>query len=157
MRRYLRDNNLLRVSRSLRDIAYRAYQTKTALMEKNMQEPSVDEIAREMGMAVEDVVYALDAIADPISLSQPIYQDGDDTLYVLDSLSDEKFSDESWLSSIALSDAVSKLNEREKNIIYLRYFAGKTQMEVSKEIGISQAQVSRLEKSALKNMRKHYT
>lgn len=157
IRRYLRDNNLLRVSRSLRDIAYRAYQTKTALMEKNMQEPSVDEIAREMGMAVEDVVYALDAIADPISLSQPIYQDGDDTLYVLDSLSDEKFSDESWLSSIALSDAVSKLNEREKNIIYLRYFAGKTQMEVSKEIGISQAQVSRLEKSALKNMRKHYT
>ena len=157
IRRYLRDNNSIRVSRSLRDTAYRAYQTKTALMEKNMQEPSVDEIAREMGMAVEEVVYALDAIADPISLSQPIYQDGDDTLYVLDSLSDEKFSDENWLSSIALSNAISKLNEREKNIIYLRYFAGKTQMEVSKEIGISQAQVSRLEKSALKNMRKHYT
>jgi len=121
-----------------------------------MQEPTIDEIAREMGMRPEEVVYALDAIADPISLSQPIYQDGEDTLYVLDSLSDDKFSDERWLSSIALSDAVSKLNPRERSIIYLRYFAGKTQMEVSREIGISQAQVSRLEKNALCSMRKAY-
>ena len=156
IRRYLRDNNLLRVSRSLRDTAYRAYQVKNALLEKNMQEPTIDEIAREMGMRPEEVVYALDAIADPVSLSQPIYQDGEDTLYVLDSLSDDKFSDERWLSSIALSDAVSKLNPRERSIIYLRYFAGKTQMEVSREIGISQAQVSRLEKSALCSMRKAY-
>ncbi|MEI3415995.1 MAG: RNA polymerase sporulation sigma factor SigG [Christensenellaceae bacterium] len=147
IRRYLRDNNLLRVSRSLRDTAYRAYQVKNALLEKNMQEPTIDEIAREMGMRPEEVVYALDAIADPVSLSQPIYQDGEDTLYVLDSLSDDKFSDERWLSSIALSDAVSKLNPRERSIIYLRYFAGKTQMEVSREIGISQAQVSRLKKA----------
>lgn len=156
IRRYLRDNNLLRVSRSLRDTAYHAYQVKNALLEKNMQEPTIDEIAREMGMRPEEVVYALDAIADPVSLSQPIYQDGEDTLYVLDSLSDDKFSDERWLSSIALSDAVSKLNPRERSIIYLRYFAGKTQMEVSREIGISQAQVSRLEKNALCSMRKAY-
>ena len=156
IRRYLRDNNLLRVSRSLRDIAYRAYQAKTALIERNMQEPSIDEIAKELEMPVEEVVYALDAIADPVSLSQPLYQDGDDTLYILDSLSDQKHSDDQWLSSIALSDAVAKLGERERNIIYLRYFAGKTQMEVSKEIGISQAQVSRLEKAALRNMRKYY-
>ena len=156
IRRYLRDNNLLRVSRSLRDSAYRAYQAKTALIERNMQEPSIDEIAKELEMPVEEVVYALDAIADPVSLSQPLYQDGDDTLYILDSLSDQKHSDDQWLSSIALSDAVAKLGERERNIIYLRYFAGKTQMEVSKEIGISQAQVSRLEKAALRNMRKYY-
>lgn len=156
IRRYLRDNNLVRVSRSLRDTAYKAFQVRNALAEKNSAEPSVEEIAKEMGLPVEDVVYALDAIQDPISLSQPIYQDGGDALYVLDSISDERNSDERWLSTLALKDAVSQLDEREKNIIYLRYFNAKTQMEVSKEIGISQAQVSRLEKSAIRNMRKNY-
>lgn len=157
IRRYLRDNNLVRVSRSLRDTAYKAFQIRNTLAEKNTGEPRIEEVAKEMNMAVEDVVYALDAIQDPISLSQPVYQEGGDALYVLDSISDERNSDEIWLASIALKDAISKLGEREKNIIYLRYFDGKTQMEVSEEIGISQAQVSRLEKTAIKNMRKNYT
>ncbi len=157
IRRYLRDNNLVRVSRSLRDTAYKAFQVRNQLAEQHAKEPTIDDIAKAMDKPVEDVVYALDAIQDPISLSQPIYQDDGDALYVLDSISDEKNADEVWLASIALKDAVSKLSEREKNIIYLRYFYGKTQMEVSREIGISQAQVSRLEKSAIKNMRKNYT
>lgn len=156
IRRYLRDNNSIRVSRSLRDTAYKAFQVRNALASKNAEEPTVEQIAKEMQMATEDVVFALDAVQDPISLSQPVYQDGGDALYVMDSIADERNSDETWMTSIALKDAVSKLGERERNIIYLRYFEGKTQMEVAEEIHISQAQVSRLEKSAIKNMRKGY-
>lgn len=157
IRRYLRDNNAIRVSRSLRDTAYKAFQVRNALAGKNSEEPSINEIAKEMQLPTEEVVFALDAIQDPISLSQPVYQDGGDALYVMDGIADERNSDEIWLTSIALKDAVAKLNEREKNIIYMRYFDGKTQMEVSEEIGISQAQVSRLEKSAILHMRKSYT
>ena len=156
LRRYLRDGGMLRVSRSLRDTAYQAFQVRNALAEKNSAEPTVEQIAAEMNLPLEDVVFALDAVADPISLSQPVYQDGGDALYVMDSIADERNSDEVWLTSIALRDAVSKLNERERNIIRLRYYQGKTQMEVAEEVGISQAQVSRLEKSAIKNMRKAY-
>ena len=156
IRRYLRDNNSIRVSRSLRDTAYKAFQVRNALASKNAEEPTVEQIAKEMQMATEDVVFALDAVQDPISLSQPVYQDGGDALYVMDSIADERNSDETWMTSIALKDAVSKLGERERNIFYLRYFEGKTQMEVAEEIHISQAQVSRLEKSAIKNMRKGY-
>ena len=157
IRRYLRDNNANRVSRSLRDTAYNAVQVRNAVAGQNSEEPSIDEIAKEMQLPTEEVVFALDAIQDPISLSQPVYQDGGDALYVMDGIADERNSDEIWLTSIALKDAVAKLNEREKNIIYMRYFDGKTQMEVSEEIGISQAQVSRLEKSAILHMRKSYT
>ncbi len=156
IRRYLRDNSLMRVSRSLKDTAYRAFAISRELAERNAQEPGIDAIAKEMGISREELSFALDAIQDPISISQPIYQEGGDALYVLDSLSDEKNSSETWLSGIALRDAISKLGDREKNIIRLRYFEGKTQMEVSEEIGISQAQVSRLEKSAIRNIKKNY-
>jgi len=156
IRRYLRDNNAIRVSRSLRDTAYKAFKVRNDLAEKLSNEPTIEQIAKEMCMSVEDVSFALDAIQDPVSLSQPVYQDGGDALYVIDGIADERNSDENWLTSIALKDIVSKLNERERNIISLRYFEGKTQMEVSKEIGISQAQVSRLEKSAINNIRKDY-
>ena len=155
IRRYLRDNSLVRVSRSLKDTAYRAFAVSRELAERNVREPTIDEIAQEMGVSREELCFALDAVQDPISISQPIYQEGGDALYVLDSLSDEKNSSENWLSGIALRDAISKLGEREKNIIRLRYFEGKTQMEVAQEIGISQAQVSRLEKNALKTMRNY--
>ena len=156
IRRYLRDNSLMRVSRSLKDTAYRAFAISRELAERNAQEPGIDAIAKEMGISREELSFALDAVQDPISISQPIYQEGGDALYVLDSLSDEKNSSENWLSGIALRDAISKLGDREKNIIRLRYFEGKTQMEVSEEIGISQAQVSRLEKSAIRNIKKNY-
>ncbi len=156
IRRYLRDNNAIRVSRSLRDTAYKAFQIRNALAEKNSEEPGIEEIAKAMEMPVEDVIYALDAVQDPISLSQPVCQDGSDALYVIDSIADEKSADENWLTSITLTDAVDNLPERERSIIYLRYFEGKTQMEVAEEIHISQAQVSRLEKSAISNIRKTY-
>lgn len=156
IRRYLRDNNAIRVSRSLRDTAYKAFQVRSELSLKLGLEPTIEQIAKELELPVRDVQYAMDAVQDPISLSQPVYQDGGDALYVLDSIADERTSDDQWVSSIALRDAISRLGEREKNIIYLRYFEGKTQMEVSGEIGISQAQVSRLEKSAIKNMRRYY-
>jgi len=156
IRRYLRDNNTIRVSRSLRDTAYKAFQIRNELAKTNAEEPTVEEIARIMEMPVEDVVYALDAIQDPISLHQPVCQEGSDALYVMDSIADERCSDENWLRSIALNAAVEELAERERNIIYLRYFEGKTQMEVAEEIHISQAQVSRLEKAAIKSLRKSY-
>lgn len=156
LRRYMRDNNAIRVSRSIRDTAYRAFAVRTALTEKNNAEPSVDEIAKEMGISCEEVTYALDAVQDPISLSQPVYQDGGDVLYVLDGIADDKNSDDIWFTSLALKDAVDKLDEKEKRIVMLRYFQGKTQMEVASEIGISQAQVSRLEKSAINAMRRDY-
>ena len=155
IRRYLRDNNPIRVSRSLRDIAYRALQVRNQLMDKLSHEPTINEIAKELDLPVEEVVFAMDAIQDPISLFEPIYQDGGDAIYVMDQVSDEKNDDESWINEIALQEAMNRLNEREKHILKMRFFDGRTQMEVASEIGISQAQVSRLEKSALRHMRKY--
>lgn len=157
IRRYLRDNNAIRVSRSLRDTANHAFQVRNAFMHERGCEPTIEQIAQELGVPPEEVVFAMDAVQDPVSLSQPVYQDGGDALYIEDSIADEKNSDERWLTSITLRDAVERLTEREKNIIRLRYFEGKTQMEVADEVHISQAQVSRLEKSAIKNIRKSYT
>ena len=153
VRRYLRDNNSIRVSRSLRDTAYKAIYAKEMLQKKNDKEPTIDEIAKEIDMKNEDVVYALDAIASPVSLYEPVYQEGGDTLYSMDQVSDKKNKEENWVEHISLREAMKKLSEREFNIIKLRFFEGKTQTEVADEISISQAQVSRLEKAALKNMR----
>ena len=155
IRRYLRDNNSIRISRSLKDIAYKALYVKEKLINKNSREPTVSEIAKEMDVPKEEVVFALDAIADPISLFEPVYHDGGEAIYVMDQVRDKKNTDENWLENIALSEAMKHLNEREKHILNLRFFRGRTQMEVADEIGISQAQVSRLEKSALKHMRKY--
>ncbi|WP_282804149.1 RNA polymerase sporulation sigma factor SigG [Clostridium tetani] len=154
IRRYLRDNNSIRVSRSLRDIAYKALQVRDKLIAKNDKEPTVSEIAKELDIPREDVVFALDAIQDPLSLFEPIYQDGGDSIYVMDQISDTKNLDDSWIENIAIKEAMKNLNKREKLILSLRFFDGRTQMEVADEIGISQAQVSRLEKTALKHMRK---
>jgi len=154
IRRYLRDNNPIRVSRSLRDIAYKALQVRDQLTNRNSREPTITEISTELGVPKEDVVFALDAIQDPVSLFEPIYQDGGDPIYVMDQISDEKSKDASWIEEIALREAMRKLNEREKMILSKRFFEGKTQMEVAEEIGISQAQVSRLEKSAINQMQK---
>ncbi|NLJ77327.1 MAG: RNA polymerase sporulation sigma factor SigG [Peptococcaceae bacterium] len=155
IRRYLRDNNPIRVSRSLRDIAYKALQVRDSLVSKHSREPSVSEIAGKLKMPREEVVFALDAIQEPISLFEPIYHDGGDPIFVMDQISDEKNKDLNWLEGIAIRDALGKLNERERLILTLRFFEGKTQMEVAEEIGISQAQVSRLEKAALGHMKKH--
>lgn len=154
IRRYLRDNNSIRVSRSLRDIAYKALNIREQLMRKNSKEPTISEIAKELNLPKEEVVFALDAIQDPISLFEPIFHDGGDAIYVMDQISDDKSEDEVWLESISLREGLRKLNDREKLILNLRFYEGKTQMEVADEIGISQAQVSRLEKTALKHMRK---
>lgn len=154
VRRYLRDNNTIRVSRSLRDTAYRALQVRERLTAEKSKEPSVDEIAKEMGLPKESVVQALDAIQDPVSLFEPVYHDGGDTLFVMDQVSDDKNGDKLWLENLSLQEAMHHLSEREKKIVALRFFEGKTQTEVSSEIGISQAQVSRLEKAALSHMRK---
>lgn len=153
VRRFLRDNSAIRVSRSLKDTAYKAIYAKESMTKKNLKEPTVEEIATEIGIAKEDIVYALDAIQSPMSLYEPIYTDGGDTLYVMDQVSDKKNKEEVWVEKIAITEAMKKLNDREKEIIELRFFDGKTQMEVSDMIGISQAQVSRLEKNALKVMR----
>lgn len=155
IRRYLRDNNTIRVSRSLRDVAYRALQVRDALVGKYAREPSVAEIAEELKLPQEEVVYALDAIQEPISLFEPVYHDGGDPIFVMDQISDERNEDSHWLEGIALREAMDKLSDREKLILTLRFFEGKTQMEVAEEIGISQAQVSRLEKAALNHMRQH--
>jgi len=155
VRRYLRDYNAIRVSRSIKDTAYKALQTKEKLMAKLSREVRPDEIAKEMGVKTEEVVVALDAIQDPVSLFEPIFHDSGDTLYVMDQISDEKNKDGVWIENIAINEALHHLSEREKNIVTLRFFEGKTQMEVSNEVGISQAQVSRLEKSALSHMRKY--
>ena len=154
-RRYMRDNNTIRVSRSLRDIAYKAIYTRDILTKKNDREPTVDEIAKELELPKEDIVTALDAIATPMSLFEPIYQEGQDVLYLMDQVKDKKNKEENWVQSLALQEAMQRLHERELNIIRLRFFEGKTQTEVADEIAISQAQVSRLEKNALKSMR-HY-
>lgn len=155
IRRYLRDNNSIRVSRSLRDIAYRALQVRDRMVNENNKEPTISQIAKELKVPREEVVFALDAIQDPVSLFEPIYHDGGDAIYVMDQISDNKNLDESWLENISIKEAMKKLNEREKLILSLRFFDGRTQMEVADEIGISQAQVSRLEKTALRHMRKY--
>jgi len=152
IRRYLRDNNPIRVSRSLRDVAYKALQVRDALVNRYSREPTISQIAEELGLPREDVVYALDAIQEPISLFEPIYHDGGDPIYVMDQISDEKHEDSNWLEGISIREGLSRLSEREKLILTMRFFDGRTQMEVADEIGISQAQVSRLEKNALKTI-----
>ena len=148
IRRYLRDNNSVRVSRSMRDTAYKAMQAKEKLISEHSREPTINEIAEEMGVSKDVVVLALEAIIEPMSLQEPVYLDGGDTIYVMDQVSDTS-DDMEWLEEIALKEAIEKLDDREKRILSLRFFDGKTQMEVAQEIGISQAQVSRLEKGAL--------
>ena len=155
IRRYLRDNNSIRVSRSLRDTAYKAIHAKEYYMKQNLREPTVQEIASEIGINKEDIVYALDAIQSPVSLYEPVYTEGGDTLYVMDQISDKKNKEEHWIEDISLKEAMNRLETRERNIIEMRFYEGKTQMEVAQEIGISQAQVSRLEKHALKSMKNY--
>ena len=155
LRRYLRDNKTIRVSRSMRDTAYKVLQAKEQFLAQNQREPGIDEIAGELGISREDVVFALDAIADPVSLNEPVYTDGGDAIYVMDQVQDTRNTDESWLEHIALKDAMDRLTDREKAILSLRYFEGKTQMEVSAHIGISQAQISRLEKNAIQKIKKN--
>ena len=155
VRRYLRDNTSMRVSRSLRDTAYKAIYAREGYMKKNLREPTINEIASEIGIAKEEIVYAMDAIQTPVSLFDPVYTEGGDSLYVMDQISDKKNKEENWVESISLREAVERLGERERHIIKLRFYEGKTQMEVANEVGISQAQVSRLEKGALKAMRNY--
>lgn len=155
IRRYLRDNNPIRVSRSLRDTAYKALKARDALVYRTGRDPSVAEIAREMEAKEEDVVFALEAIQDPISLYDPVYRDGGDAIYVLDQVRDDRVSENDWVRSLSIRQALDRLGQREKRIIQKRYFSGRTQMEVAQEIGISQAQVSRLEKAALAQMKKY--
>jgi RNA polymerase sporulation-specific sigma factor len=149
IRRYLRDNKSIRVSRSIRDTAYKALQARERLNQKGIGDPTSDQIAKELGISKEDVIMALDAIMDPVSLYEPIYNEGTDAIFVMDQVGDTRNTDSNWLEEIALKEAIRELGEREKRILSLRFFSGKTQVEVAKEIGISQAQVSRLEKSAL--------
>lgn len=157
IRRFLRDNSSIRVSRSLKDTAYKAIYARDTLTRKNLKEPTVEEIAAEVGISKEDIVYALDAMQNPMSLYEPVYTDGGDTLYVMDQISDKKNKEETWVEHLSLSEAMKRLNDRERHIISLRFFEGKTQTEVADMIGISQAQVSRLEKNALKAMRGYLT
>ena len=157
IRRYLRDNNSIRVSRSLRDIAYKTIYTRENYMRQHLKEPTIAEIADEIGIDKEMIVYAMDAIQSPVSLFEPVYSEGGDTLYVMDQISDKKNREENWVEDISLRDAMNRLGERERHIIDLRFYEGKTQMEVAEQIGISQAQVSRLEKNALKAMRLYLT
>ena len=151
----MRDNSAMRVSRSLRDTAYKAIYAREGYMKKNLREPTINEIASEIGIAKEEIVYAMDAIQTPVSLFDPVYTEGGDSLYVMDQISDKKNKEENWVESISLREAVERLGERERHIIKLRFYEGKTQMEVANEVGISQAQVSRLEKGALKAMRNY--
>ncbi|MCL2588393.1 MAG: RNA polymerase sporulation sigma factor SigG, partial [Oscillospiraceae bacterium] len=155
IRRYLRDNSPIRVSRSMRDLAYKVLQVKERLMGDKQKEPTIDEIAKELDIRREEVVFALDAIMDPVSLHEPVYTDGGDAICVMDQVGDKKNTDESWLEQIALNEAIARLSEREKHILALRFYDGKTQMEVASEVGISQAQVSRLEKNAIGQIKKN--
>lgn len=155
IRRYLRDNNSIRVSRSLRDIAYKAIYAKENYLRHHDKEPTIAEIAKEIGIEKEMIVYAMDAIQSPVSLFEPVYTEGGDTLYVMDQISDKKNREDRWIEDLSLREAMQRLNERERHIIELRFYEGKTQMEVADEIGISQAQVSRLEKNALKTMKNY--
>lgn len=157
IRRYMRDNSAIRVSRSLRDTAYKALYAREQYEKNNLREPTLQEIAEEIGIPKEEIVYAMDAIQTPMSLQEPVYSDGEDAFYVMDQVSDKKNREENWVEELALRAAIDKLGERERFIIRLRFFEGKTQMEVAEEINISQAQVSRLEKHALKVMRNYLT
>lgn len=152
IRRYLRDNNSIRVSRSIKDLAYKSMQVKEKLTIELQREPTVEEIAKELGIKKQDVVLAFESVIDPVSLYEPVYSDNGDTIYILDQVGDRN-DDSNWLDEITLKEAIKNLNDREKKILSLRFFKGKTQMEVSEEIGISQAQVSRLEKSALERLK----
>ena len=154
IRRYLRDNSAVRVSRSLRDLAYKVMQARDALTARQQKEPTVDEIARELELPVAEVVLAMDAMSDPVSLFDPVYGEAGEALSVMDKICDDKNTDAAWLEHIALSEAVEKLGERERRILAMRFFDGRTQMEVASEIGISQAQVSRLEKNAVGQIKK---
>ena len=154
IRRYLRDNSAIRVSRSTRDTAYRVLQAREKLLRTQQREPTVEQIARELDIPREEVVFAMDAVVEPVSLSEPVYSDGGDTVTVMDQVWDTKNTDEDWLEHIALKEAMAQLTPREQRILALRFSDGKTQMEVSDEIGISQAQVSRLEKNAIRNIKK---
>ncbi|MBQ5612940.1 MAG: SigB/SigF/SigG family RNA polymerase sigma factor, partial [Clostridia bacterium] len=156
IRRYLRDNNAIRISRSIRDLAYRALQAREELLAEKECEPTVEEISARLGERKESVLHAMEAIVEPISLYEPVFNDNGDSLYLMDQLSDSSGTDESWLESIVLREAIKTLNERERRIIQLRFYKNKTQMEIAEEIGISQAQVSRLEKGALEKMRKQF-
>ena len=155
IRRYMRDNNSIRVSRSLRDTAYKVIYAKEGYVKRNLKEPTIQEIAEEIGISKEDIVFALDAIQSPVSLQEPVYNDSGDAVYVMDQISDKKNREENWIEELSLQAAMNRLNPRERYIIELRFFHGRTQMEVAEDIHISQAQVSRLEKHALRTM-KHY-
>ena len=156
IRRHLRDNNPIRVSRSMRDLAYKALQVKDRVFKETQKEATIEEIAKELNVNKEDIIISLDAIQEPISLQEPVYSDNSENLYVMDQVKDSKNTDELWAENITISEAMQKLNEREKNIITRRIFDGKTQMEVADEIGISQAQVSRLEKNAIERIKRMY-
>ncbi len=156
IRRHLRDNNPIRVSRSIRDLAYKAIQVKEKIFKETQKEATVEDIAKELNVEKEEVILSLDAIQDPISLQEPVYNESSENIYVMDQVKDSKNTDELWAENITISEAMKKLSEREKNIIRRRIFDGKTQMEVAEEIGISQAQVSRLEKNAIKRIKRMY-
>ena len=155
IRRYLRDNSAIRVSRSMRDTAYRVLQVRDKFLSENQREPTVEQIAKELDIPREEVVFAMDAIVDPVSLYEPVYDHGGDAICVMDQVSDNRNTDENWTDLIALKEAMKKLDDRERRILSLRFYEGKTQMEVSAEVGISQAQVSRLEKGAINTIKKH--
>ena len=156
IRRYLRDNNSIRVSRSIKDLAYKSLQYKEKFNKENGREPTIEEIAKELGVTKEEIAFSFDAIQDPISLQEPVYNDGSESIFIMDQVKDSKNSDESWAENMTIAEALKRLGEKEKRIIMKRYFDGRTQMEVAEEIGISQAQVSRLEKNALENIKKYY-
>ena len=156
IRRYLRDNNMVRVSRSVRDLAYKVIQYREKAIKENQKEPTIDEIAKALEVQKEDVAFSLDAIQSPVSLQEPVYNDGSDSIYIMDQISDTKNTEDGWADNLTISEAMKRLSEREKMIITKRFFDGRTQMEVAEEIGISQAQVSRLEKSAIERIRKLY-
>ena len=154
IRRYLRDNNMVRVSRSIRDLAYKVLQVKEKKSKETGKEPTIEEIAKELNVSKEEISFCLDAIQDPVSLQEPVYNDGTDSVYIMDQVKDKKNTDELWAENITMIESLKKLNEKEKMIISKRFFDGRTQMEVADEIGISQAQVSRLEKSAINHMKR---
>ena len=156
IRRYLRDNNMVRVSRSVRDLAYKVLQVKEKITRENGREPTIEEIAKELEVEKEEIILSLDAIQDPVSLQEPVYNDGADSLYIMDQVKDKKNTDENWAENITMNEALKKLNEKERMIIDKRFLLGRTQMEVAEEIGISQAQVSRLEKTAIDHMKRLY-
>ncbi len=156
IRRYLRDNNMVRVSRSIRDLAYKVLQVKEKLLKETGKEPTIEQIAKELEVEKEDVVQSLDAVQDPVSLQEPVYNDGSDSIYIMDQVKDKKNNDELWAENLTISEAMKKLNDKERMIINKRFFQGRTQMEVADEIGISQAQVSRLEKTAIDHIRRLY-